>query len=142
MQFNGVMITDGGPHPAEKWATVTAAQLFQIDQKLDGSRLLLAQRTQLAIAEALLPHHANAQSAERDALTQKGDARLAEPHDPIPAAIDALDAVVACMRGTPWEEKTADPEWKAAAGSVLASHFATSADIERQWHVSRNQAKG
>lgn len=137
----GVMITDGGAHPPEKWAVMTAETIFPLGDALKGDRALLARKVQLAIAEALMPHHESHQDNERAALETHGDAHLDRAHDPIPRAEEALEAVKNCIRGTPWEDKIMDAAWLNLVGGILATHFATSADIERQWHCHRNPSE-
>lgn len=137
MQY-GVMITNGGAHPPEKWAIATAEQICPVSDELQGSRLIEAKRVQLAVMEAILPHHKAHQDNERHQLKTAGDAVLDGDHNPMPRAEEALQAVIACLAGSPWEDKTKDKAWQGVVGGVLATHFATSADIERQWHCHRN----
>jgi len=136
----GVMITDGGPHPAEKWAVMTAQQIFPLSDGLKGDRHIQATKVQLAIMEALEPHHADHQTAEQDALGAAGDDHLDTAHNPGPRALLALETVKAIVLASPWADKVT-PEWEDAIGGILASHFATSADIERQWFCHRNPSE-
>lgn len=138
MQF-GVLITNGGAHPPEKWAVATAQQIFPIDQKIDSDRMVMAKRAELAIVEALLPHHAGIQTTERSGLAASVD-HLDTPLDADAEADQAVAAVCAALKGTPWENKTADPAWRAEVRSIIHQHFRTAKDIERQWHVKRQGA--
>lgn len=133
------LITNGGAHPPEKWAAETAEQICPFDPS--GDNTIAAKRLQLAITELLVGHHGAVQESENGHLASKGDARLDEAHDPMPAAEAALEAVIAAYKGTPFESKTEDPEWRASVGGILASHFATSVDISRQWHCHRNPSE-
>lgn len=135
-----VLATNHGPHPADKWAFATAQHVFPIDPSVVGDRLLAAQRTQLAIADALVQHHTNVQDAERQHLTEKGDARLAEPLDATDHANAAFEALKVAVSGSPWAEHFAKPEVQAAALDTIHQHFRTSQDIERSWHVTRKGA--
>lgn len=137
----GVMITDGGAHPPEKWAVMTAEIIFPLSEALKGDRAILARKVQLAITEALLPHHYDHIIDEQSALKAVGDDHLDKAYDPIPRAEEALEAVKSCLRNTPWEDKLKNEEWLRTVGGILASHFATSADIERQWHCHRNPSE-
>lgn len=137
MQFRA-MVTNGGPHPAEKWAVVTGEQIFPISDTVDGDRLILAKKTQLAVIEALTDHHAGVQTSEKGHLSARGADRLREEPAHHSDADAALDAVIAALAGTPWEEKTKDTEWQSFVHGIIAQHFATSIDIERQWHCRRN----
>lgn len=138
----GVMVTNGGPHPPEKWAVTTAEQIFPISQDMEGSRFVQAKEVQLAIVKALLPHHGGVMSREQGKLAESHD-RLDEAYDPEHRVDAALAEVIACVKGSPWEAKTEDPAWRHEVGNVICSHFATVMDVERQWHAHKNKsAKG
>lgn len=131
------MSTDGGAHPPEKWALVTARQIFQIDPKVEGSRLLKAQAFQLQIAEIMAAHHGDHQANERMALKERGDDHLDAPHDPSDRAREALAQIVAAAQATPWADHWNDETVQAASFAEIASHLATSAKEERMHHCDR-----
>lgn len=135
----GLMVTDGGPHPADKWAVMTGEHIFPIDPKADSERLIDARKVQMKIIEALLPHHHANMEAERGNLKTKGDAHLTAPYAPEDAAKAALAEIVSILKGTPWEAKTIDPDWLRIVEGELATHFATAQNIERQWHCHRSK---
>src|SRR4051812_44528638 len=85
----GVISTDGGAHPADKWAAMTANQvvaMVQIDETSASPAAVAARkakpRLQLAIADAIEPIYVGVLSFERAALTKNGDARLFAPVHP------------------------------------------------------------
>jgi len=135
----GILKTDGGPHSAEDWAMATAGMLLPMDN-LSGGKLLQAQRLQIAVAEALVPHHATVQNAEREHLLANGanhyDVALGAGQD-VDAAMTAVQAAGA---GTPWEEHLKDPKVVAAMREVIHNHFMTAQHIERSWHKDRAAA--
>lgn len=135
-----IMVTDGGPHPAGAWAQVTAQHIAPIAPDMTGARYVAATRLQLAIADALEPHHSVVQAAERAALDAVGHAHLSTPLDPEPHLDDALRAIVAAAKGTEWEAHFGDPAVLAAIRHELAVHFRSSMHVERSWHVDRHQA--
>lgn len=136
-----VLRTNGGPHPADKWALITAQHILPIDEEiLGGTRLLAAQRLQLAVAEKLVAHHTNVQAEEQEHLAKAGDARLGEPLDADHHVAEAHADVIEAAKGTPWEEHVQKPEVVAAMQSILHSHFKTSQDIERSWYKDRKRA--
>lgn len=134
--FPRIMVTNGDAHPPEQWAVVTAEQLMPMDGDIAEGRRIEAMKLQAAIAEALMPHHEEAQTAERSKLKEVGDDHLDTPHDTTPHVDGAIDAIQAAARGTPWEAHWQKPEVVAAAQSVLDSHFETAKQIERHWYVS------
>lgn len=134
----GILITDNGPHPPDKWAVATAEHIFPISPMIAKDRLMDAKKIQLAIAEALVSHHGDNIAAEQSALAARGADRFGEPFTPEDATQKALETVVSVMANSPWKDKTLDPEWQGAVRSILASHFATAQQIERQWHAHRN----
>lgn len=133
-----IMITNDGPHPAEKWAITTAEMIFPIDQSVDGERLMQARRLEQAIVEALVPHHSNHQHAERHALKEHGDAHLDVEHNPLSNAQQALSSIVSAAKGTPWEAHFLDAAVQHEVLQVIGNHMASAAHIERQWHCNRN----
>ena len=62
------LITNHGTHSPEQWAMATAQTIFDIEPSVVGDRLIQAQKVQVAIAEALVPHHSNVQETERSQL--------------------------------------------------------------------------
>lgn len=136
--MTGVLVTNGGPHPADKWAVATAEHIFPIDPSVVGDRFLAAKKLQLAIAVALEPHHEGVQEAERAKLAAAGDDHLQTPHDPLAAAEAALAEIQAAAAGTPWEAHFADAEVQRVVIQEVGNHFATAEHIERQWHCHRN----
>ena len=134
-----VLITNNGPHSPEKWAVATAEHICPIDASaMTEDRLLAAKRLQLAIAEALMPHHAKVQNHERAGLKAKGDDHFDSPLDPSHHLDDAMVAIIGAARGTPWEAHYAKPDVQAAIRQEVGIHFATAQDIERQHHADRH----
>lgn len=136
-----VMATDGGPHAPDKWAVVTAEHIVDIDpmlQQRDSGRYMAARRLQIAVAGALVPHHAKVQRHEQDHLKRSAE-RFSAELDASEHLDDAIAAIQAAARGTLWEAHFQDPAVVDAMCFELHRHFATSMDIERQWHARRNK---
>lgn len=132
-----ILLTDHGPHLPEKWATTTAEVIFDIDPKMDGPRLIQAQKLQLAIVEALIPHHVLVQYDEKNKLATDSN-HIAQTHNADDYLDKALDAVVAVSKGTPWEAHFANSTVQTVVKNELAHHFMTSQHIERLWYADRN----
>lgn len=127
-----IMITDGGPHPPEAWARVTAEHIAPLNSELSGARYVSALKLQMDIIEALTPHHANVQHAERNRLTAN------PPHHETPLDADkhvdeAVNSIIAAAAGTEWEEHFAQDDVLAMIRHELGVHFRTAQSIERSW---------
>jgi hypothetical protein len=132
-----LMITDGGPHPAEAWAQVTAEHIAPLGPDVTGRRRARGLELQLAIAAALEPHHQTVQDTERGKLIANLD-HIANPVDPEPHLDEAMTAIAAAAKGTEWEAHFNDPERLALMRLEVGTHFATAQHIEKSWHADRN----
>ena len=141
-----LLITNGGPHPADKWAAISAAEicdLVQIDHQAISEAAAVARiakpKLQSAIAEALMGHHDVVQKNERSAIEKFGSARLShsiDPRDHVPKTLDeAVKAVVVCAAASPFKTHFAKPDVIEAVTGILGSHFASAMHIERGWHA-------
>ena len=136
-----VLITNGGPHSAEKWAECTASHIMQISDHVAGERLAGARKLELAILTILEGHHTTVQTGEQTALAtlkaKETDARLnAAPDASEHLDVDAAVAeIVAAAAGTEFEPHFALPETQTYIKDLLVQHFNTNIDIARQWHA-------
>jgi hypothetical protein len=134
-----VLITDGGAHSPQKWALATADHLVHFaESSAPPDQIIAARKLELAIADALVAHHADVQLAERHRLAADAKAHLARPLDASLHLEDAVEAVVECAKGTPWEAHFAKPETQAAVSDLIHQHFRSAQHIERSWHCDRN----
>lgn len=133
-----ILATDFGPHPHDKWALATARMLVPLEGVKDADRQIAAMRLQIAVADALSPHHEGVQTVERDGLEANGDDHFADEFDPANHVPAAIAAVVKASKSTLWEAHFADPEVQKIVGDVIGSHFLTASNIEREWHGRRN----
>ena len=132
-----IMITNGGSHPPEKWAMVTAERIFDIGGSVAGDRLIQAQKLQLAIAEVLMPHHEKIQSTERTKLDEDSKHLLA-PTDATDYLDDIMDDIVKVSKGTPWQDHFKRPEVQDAARRIIMADIATVQHVERMWHADHH----
>lgn len=136
----GVMITNGGPHPPDKWAEMTANQIVQVSPTADSPMAIAARALEAKIKDALEGHHARVQTIERD-LLDKDEERLAAMIDPSRHLDIAVKAVVDAANGTMWQTHFAEPQIQEYVKRLLAQHFATVMDIERDWFARRHPHK-
>ncbi len=160
----GIMVTNGGPHSAEKWAETTSSHIVTITDSIAGERRGAAIKLQAAVIDILMKHHITVQEGERAAITKFGVARL--QHDMTPNDHVNIDAVVveivAAGQGTPWQDsfnyqgqeakiQVCDdagkvisdaveyrPSFKKYLTDLLTDHFMQNAFIERSWHSDKN----
>ena len=132
-----ILTTNGGPHPPEKWAMTTAEQVFDISSSVAGDRLIQAQKMQLAIAEAVMPHHEKVQKDQVSSLLADV-ANILSPFAIEQYLDQVIKDIVAIAQGTIWQSHFAKPEVQAAAREVIASNFQAAQHIERMWHADRN----
>ena len=142
----GILKTDGGPHPADKWARMTALMLtnhlIDVDEN-SSSDLAIEMREardelNLKVYRILKLHHMHVQSSERGAIQAQGDARLAcatgpDEHvcidDVVTAVVDeaSLHPVLAAH--------FAKAETQEAIRAQLERDFGAVVKIERDWHA-------
>jgi hypothetical protein len=133
-----LLITNGGTHPPEKWALTTAEMIFPVaDSALVGDHLIAAQRFQLDLAEALVPHHAAVASMEKDKLASVDD-HSATSYELAEHPADVVKHVSQLAKGTPWEAHFADPEVLKAVLDVVQDHFASSLHVERLFYADNH----
>lgn len=134
----GVLATDGGPHPPEKWAAVTASQIIDIASSASGVLLTEARGFQAKIEAILARHHELAQTHERTSLATEGPERLTGEIDTSGHLPDAVDDIVSAANGTSFAAHFAKPEVRAYLERLLHEHFHHSMHIERLWHADAN----
>lgn len=136
----GILITDGGAHPADKWAEATAQHIVKIAESASGERRAAAVKLEAAIIDILEGHHAIVQNGERAAIVEHGHARILHPLDADHhISVDgAVKEIVAAAKNTPWAVDFEKEETVAGLTHLLHSHFKTSMHIERSWHADRN----
>lgn len=138
----GFLITNGGPHPADKWAEIMVndiMSLIQIDDNSDTDEAAAARKAKRDLSPKLFDLFEAAgrrvQSNERAACKNKArlSAKLdSEPHTPkIVADFDAL------MAGTPFSDHFAQTSVRDHIRNVFRQRFASMMHVERCWAASK-----
>lgn len=149
-----IMITDGGVHPADKWAEVTTdaiLDLIQIREDSQSRQAGIARRDKIALKpllfDVLNDQHDRVQKHERGVCGKH--AKLADAHkhaesqiDPLPHVPTALEAVNAVLSKSVFANHFAKPDTQATVQNIIGQHFADSMNIERRTHKDRLAAKG
>lgn len=142
----GILTTNGGPHPADKWAAVSAAHIvsmIKIDQNSTSPAATAARRAlprfELELADALEPHHQMFQDTERKALSASNE-HLGTPWVQHSEIDEQCAAVAKLASKTPFAAHFATPEVQAVVRDILQNHIASVQHIERKWHCDRAMA--
>ena len=159
--MENILVTDGGPHSAEKWAEATSSHIVDIAQHVAGEKRAAAVKLQAAIIDILEGHHTTVQNGERAKLAGvTGHDRLQAELDPEHhlSLEQVVAEIIAAANGTPWEADFNYAGQEAHFGeegehypripsmaenltALLSNHFASSMHIERSWHADRNPAE-
>jgi len=135
----GVLVTDDGPHSPADWARATADQIVDISAEAEETKIREAERFRGQLVALLTHHHERVQSSESARLADS--ARYAEPLDPSEYVDVPVREIVDLASGYSFADHFANPETQQYLRDVLASHFATSMNIERRWHAHRNESE-
>lgn len=144
----GIMITNGGPHPADKWAMTTSGKLMDAVFGSGASVSSRARKFENKLIDILEAAHDGIQKDERSKLKSKGKDRLYDPLDPRKEALEATQKIVAAAaeigeveiedRENPGQMKTVslakhfeNPKVQQAVAGIVASDLASSIDIDR-----------
>ena len=147
----GVMVTDNGSHPPEKWAAESAAQIvdvIQIEPNSIAFSEMSNEKTKLGelIKTALVKHHNTNQKLELFAIEEQEFDRFDVTTDPDEDVLsEALADVQECAAQTLFASHFQKPEVVKFVRSTLGSHFATVKQIERSQfadkHLNHPKAK-
>ena len=151
----GFMVTNGGPHPADRWADMTTDTILGllVDANPDDASPEAAAARQAKrdlrpkLFDILLGHHHGAQAGERKRLPAEvklayvAHAHLADAIE-MPDQWGAENKVLALLATTPWKDHFAKPDVAQVIRNIVRQHTADVMHIERRWHHDRLQAKG
>ena len=137
------LITDGGPHPAFRWAEVSAkaiCDLIQIDEASQTKEAVAARRAKdrfrLDLAEVLEKIHAQAQSDARTALATN-PALLTRPPALSAAAVEFVVAVARAAATTPFAAHFMQDSVVAYLTRMAIEHLGEVVKIERGIEADR-----
>lgn len=143
----GILITNGGPHPADKWAACTAktiCDLIVIDEASASPEAVACRRAkprfQLDLADALEAVYQTNQQAEQARATKNTDNASMPAIDPTdgPHLDAAMAAILTAAKPTPFAVYFGQPEVTDPVRRIVAQHLGNIMHIERSWHADRN----
>lgn len=145
------MITNGGPHPADKWADTTTdiiLDLIQVTEDSVSPEALAARQAKRDLRPILfdifMGHHDGIQKEERGAKIKSladADDLVAKTIDLHPSVPSALAEVNSALGATPFAAHFAKPEVQAVLTNIIGQHSADVIHIERRYHQDRLAAK-
>lgn len=142
------MVTNGGPHPADKWAAVTTNEildLIKIDPESQSPAAVEARLAKEDLRSKLLrfftDHHDRVQKHERE--QDRGPAHDLDPKQHVDASAKGLDALFAA---SPFAAAfnspvlvVGDMTAKQLIHRIVGQHSANVMHIERRYHADRQQ---
>ncbi len=141
------MITNGGPHPSDRWADMTTESILELIEVGEESATPEAVKAR-AVKRALRPdlfaifngHHERVQKHERGVLAKAKESMVTDTinvahHMTIGQEVDAL------LAATPFAAHFARPEVRAVIHKIIGRDTANVMHIERRYHADR-LAKG
>lgn len=143
----GIIITNSSPdnpageHSAEKLAAACAERLMNIDtSNMDGVRVLEARRLEIAIIEALVPHHEAVMTSTKQDLQANSAIHFARAdlHHPGTKLAEAITAVEKAAAESSWAKEFQSPEARAHMHAVIGQFLVDTAHLERCYHADRN----
>lgn len=146
----GFLVTNGGAHPADKWADLTTDTIM--DLLVDGTPDNLSDAAAAArqakrdlrpkLFDILNAHHSGVQNSERTGLAKAKKSQVGAEID-VAQHMGVADQVDALFATTPWAAHFAQESVKAIIHQIIGQHTADVMHIERKWHEDGlNAAKG
>lgn len=139
-----LLITNGGPHPADKWADVTTDEILDMIEVADDSDTPEAAAARQAKRDlrpqlfALLnEHHGSVQNQHRGNLAKAKRSTVNDRLDVTPH-MGVADAVLGLLiTVSPFKEHFMQPHVVAKVRQIISQHTADVIHIERRYHADR-----
>lgn len=135
------MITNGGPHPADKWADMTTDTVLDLVQISEDSVSQQAQEARQAkrdmrskLFDVFNRHHDRLQKHEQGELAKEYRKRIASGLDPSQHLPSTMAEVNAVFDVSPFKLHFSQPAVQRVVRTIIGQHSADVMHIERQWH--------
>lgn len=148
------MITNGGPHPADKWADMTTGTILDLVQVPEDSVTPEAASARQVkrdlrgvLFDIFMAHHSGVQAKEKGDLAKvkkpEDARRLSESsfalHDDVHSTLDQVNEAISA---TPFADHFKQQHVQDVLRTMIGQHTADVQHIERCWHVDRLEKKG
>jgi len=139
-----ILITNGGPHSAEKWAELSASEIISVAESADFSAVGQAGRKlENSIIDIFERFHDAIIKAENAHLDNKGTDHLATPIDGSGVDVSAVVTQIQnAAKGTPFEAHFQKPEVITAITNITKHHVELIMEVERSWFADKAIAGG
>jgi hypothetical protein len=135
-----VLVTNGGPHPPDKWAALSASKisdLIQIDELSDSDAAVLARKAKprfsVGVADALETSFYNVMADERAKVNSGAVSTRLDPFA-VDSYLDAsVTAVVNASAGTPFSDHFALSDVQSVVRNIIKQNFIEAANVQRSW---------
>lgn len=129
-----VMITDGGPHPADKWAELSVSDILSIQGESETAQA--GRKLELKLLDVFEDWYQGVLNDERDQIHTLGDGYLTLPCNGDEHSTDVLIRdVLNAAKGTQFEAHFARPDYAERIKAVVRHHVALLQDVESGWHA-------
>ena len=135
-----VIVSNGGPHPADKWAAVTAEKIagfIQVDELSISEEAAAARkakpRFEIAIADAVEPDFSNAMSAEKSAVEAGTVTARNDTFNVGQYSDSAFQSVISAASATPFAKHFEAPDVQAIIKNIITQNILDAANIQRSW---------
>lgn len=135
-----ILATNGGPHPPDKWASLSAskiADLIQIDTQSNSDAATVARKAKpkfiADLASILEGQFSSVAAAERLSVKSGAVKQRNAPFNIDLNLKDALAAVSETAKPTPFAQHFNLSDVQKAVSIILKQHFMDAANIERSW---------
>jgi hypothetical protein len=148
------MITNGGPHPADKFADMSTDDIMDLlvdaNPDADTPAAAAARQAKRDLRPILFNifngHHERVQKHEHGHLTtnvKKHEAREhAHSRIDVTPHMGVMDEVFAALAETPFAEHFAQPHVREVLKQIIGRDTANAMHLERRYHADRHEAKG
>lgn len=133
-----ILVTNGGPHPPDKWASIAAskiADLIQVDNLSDSEAAAAARKAKprfaIAVSEAVEPVFAAIMAAERDGVATGAIASRIDAFN-VAGHLDGAVAGIVAQSGQ-FSGHFELPEVQQVTRKILTQLFLDAANIQRSW---------
>lgn len=135
-----VLVTNGGPHPADKWASLAASKisdLIQVDELSDTDLAAQARRAKprlaIDLSDTLEPVFVSATQDELARVNAGSVTGRNDPFQPDSYISSAIAAVSAVSATTMFSAHFADPTVVSVVSRIIAELILDAMNIERSW---------